>query len=113
MKLNGKEYKVPEIKSFKDIQILEMKGIKILALISRTFYDSENLATSVVKGISYYTGLTFEKALDEVSAAIDNGEVFDSLIESLLEDINEMEKIGAIEGFSKGAKAPKKKIPEK
>lgn len=107
MKLNGKEYPVPVIKSFKDMAMLELKGVKIMALMERSFFDPENLATSFVKGISYYTGLPFDEALDEMDAHINNGGSIYELLDALIEDINSMEKIGALEGFSKGAKAPK------
>ncbi|WP_066719900.1 hypothetical protein [Clostridium sp. Marseille-P299] len=107
MKLNGNEYKVPVIKSFMDAQKLEDQGIKILALIERSFFDPEKLATSVVKGISFYTGLPFDEALNEIDAHINNGGSIYELLDALIEDINSMEKIGALEGFSKGAKAPK------
>ena len=38
--------------------------------------------------------------------AINNGETFESLFESLQEDIDKMQEIGATEGFSKGTKVP-------
>lgn len=106
MKLNGKEYPVPVIKSFKDIALLEPKGIKIMALMDRTFFDPENLATSFVKGVSYYTGLTFDEALDEMDTHLTSGGSLDEIIEELFADVEKMVDIGKQEGFSKGAKAP-------
>lgn len=114
MRLNGKEYKVPEIKSFKDMVKLEEQGIKIMALAEMSFFNAENIATSVVKGISFYTGLSFEEALDEVSEAMENGETMKSILSSLAKDIEEMKIIGANEGFSKGTKVPQDhKKPQK
>lgn len=114
MILNGKEYKVPEVKTFKDMVLLEAKGIKIMALTDMSFFERENLATSLVRGFSYYTGLSFEQALDEISEAIDNGETIEMMFDSMAKDIEEMKAIGATEGFSKGAKTPQDhKRPQK
>lgn len=106
MKLNGKEYPVPVIKSFKDMAKLELKGVKIMALMDRSFFDPENLATSFVKGVSYYTGLPFDEALDEMDAHITNGGTIDDIIDELFADIDKMGDIAKGEGFSMGAKAP-------
>lgn len=106
MKLNGKEYPVPVIKSFKDMAKLELKGVKIMALMERSFFDPENLATSFVKGISYYTGLPFDEALDEMDTHITNGGNLDDILEELFADIDKMGDIAKDEGFSMGAKAP-------
>ena len=107
MILNGKDYPVPEIKKYSDLVKYETKGIKILALSDRTFFDKDNFATSVTRGISYLTGLSFEEVLDEIDLHVDNGYGLDDLLEELLKDIEKMEENGAIEGFSKGTKVPK------
>lgn len=106
MILNGKEYKVPQIDSYKDLVKLEAKGVKILALSSREFYDPSSMATSVVRGISYFTGLSFEEALDEVTNHIDNGDSLETVLAGLMKDIDAMEEYGSKQGFSKGVKTP-------
>ncbi|WP_310604870.1 hypothetical protein [Anaerosporobacter sp.] len=104
MKLNGKEYKVPQINSYKDLVKLEAQGIKIMALSNGEFYDPENLATSIVKGFSYFTGLSFDAALDEVAEHIDNGGGLEAVLSDLTNDIESMKEYASNEGFSKGAK---------
>lgn len=106
MNLNGKEYPVPVIEKYSDLVKYEAKGIKILALSDRTFFDKDNFATSVTRGISYFTGLSFEEVLDEIDLHADNGYGLDKLLDELIRDIEKMEENGAIEGFSKGTKVP-------
>lgn len=106
MILNGKEYPVPLIDSYKDLVKLEAQGRKLLALTSREFYEPTNIATSLVKGVSYFTGLSFEEALDEVSNHIDNGESLETVLDGLMKDIDAMEEYGSKQGFSKGVKTP-------
>ena len=106
MILNGKEYPVPEIKKHSDLVKYEAKGIKIMALADGTFYDPINIATSIVRGISYFTGLSFEEALDEMDSHLESGNSLDDLLEELLKDTEKMKENGAIEGFSKGTKVP-------
>lgn len=106
MNLNGKEYPVPVINKYSDLVKYEAKGIKIMAIAEASFYDPTNTATSVVSGISYFTGLSFEEALNEVDAHLEDGNSLDDLIESLLKDTEKMKENGAIEGFSKGVKTP-------
>lgn len=106
MILNGKEYPAPEIKKHSDLVRYEAQGIKIMALADGSFYDPVNIATSIVRGISYFTGLSFEEALNETDSHLDSGNSLDELLEELLKDTEKMKENGAIEGFSKGVKTP-------
>ena len=106
MILNGKEYKIPEIKKFSDYARYEEQGINLMGLTTMSFYNPNKLVTSIATGISYYTGLSYEETLKEIDEAIDNGEDFESIFESLQKDIEKMKEFGAVEGFSKGTKVP-------
>ena len=106
MNLNGKEYPVPVVEKYSDLVRYEAKGIKIMAIAEASFYDPANIATSVVRGISYFTGLSFEEALYEVDSHLEAGNSLDDLLEEMLKDTEKMKENGAIEGFSKGVKTP-------
>ncbi len=75
MKINGKEYKIPEL-NFNTMCILEDQGVSLTSM------DEKMLST--VRGfVSLAMGGDFDRAGDEIEAHLANGGNFDEIIKEI------------------------------
>lgn len=89
-KLNNKEYEVKDI-TFREIVKMEKCGVDIMTL------GKGNTFGQAVAMVSYITGLSKEKALDEIEAHLDNGGTLNDVIKcfEIFEDSDFFKKVGA------------------
>lgn len=74
--LNGKTYELKEV-TFREVVKMEKCGVDLMTL------GKKNTMTQIGAMVSYITGLSFDKALDEIDAHIQNGGTLDDVTKCL------------------------------
>lgn len=89
-KLNNKEYETKEV-NFREMLKMEKCGVDITTL------GKANTFNQIACMVSYITGLTKEKAINEIEAHLDNGGTFEDVINcfDFLTESDFFKKVGA------------------
>ena len=113
MRINGRDYRIPDMEDFNTVIQLEEKGINLLGLMG----DIQNrFATSPLTTIrdetSVFTGLTKEESLAEIKKFISDGGTLIEYLAIIEEGVDELTASGEKAGFTKAVKTPQDHKPK-
>lgn len=110
MRVNGKDYRIPDLNDFDTVLQLEEKGINYLELITTT-RDKIKIApfTTIRDVLACLMMASKEEATQEIREHIKNGGNLLDLMVEVIDDINGVAESGEQAGFSEAEKAPQKR----
>lgn len=107
MKINGKEYSIPDLNDFETVCRLEEQGINLVGLMSNAG-EKFNAAPfcTIREALAGFMGVSKDEASAEIKEHVKNGGTISELMEIITNEINELVVSGTKSGFSKAEKTP-------
>jgi len=114
MRVNGKEYRIPDLSDFDTVLQLEEKGINLLELVTTTQDRIKTAPFATIRDVLACLMMSSkEEATQEIKDHIKNGGNLMDLMLEVVEDINGVATSGEKAGFSKAEKkTPQKRKPK-